>query len=290
MSDVRYAIRALAKNPAFSLTVIAVLTLGIGLNAAVFTMLKSMALSPLAGVDGSARLAVDLRARRAPDATSRVSYPDYQYLRDHDRAFSGLFGSSLVDGQPRPGPQRPRRLGRARHRQLLSGARRPRRSCGRTLLPSDEIAPGRHPVVVLSDGLWRRDFGADPDIVGKTVEINNYPLTVVGVADPTFHGTIVSLRRRGLHPGDDGAAARLHVRQPADDAVGASSPTAAPAFFYPQGYLRPGTTLASAAAQTDALWADAVARSAADRCRAAAEGRAVLAVRRTARRRYCCRR
>ena len=62
---------------------------------------------------------------------------------------------------------------------------------GRTLLPSDEIAPGRHPVVVLSDGLWRRDFGADPDIVGKTVEINNYPLTVVGVADPAFHGTTV---------------------------------------------------------------------------------------------------
>src|SRR5881396_2637602 len=52
MSDVRYAIRSLAKNPAFALTVIGVLTLGIGLNAAVFTMLKSMALSPIAGVAG----------------------------------------------------------------------------------------------------------------------------------------------------------------------------------------------------------------------------------------------
>ena len=40
--------------------------------------------------------------------------------------------------------------------------------------------------------MWRRDFGADPDIVGKTVEVNNYPLTVVGVANPAFHGTIVS--------------------------------------------------------------------------------------------------
>src|SRR5258705_590326 len=56
MNDVRYAIRALAKNPGFSLTVVAVLTLGIGLNAAVFTMLKSMAFSPVAGVKGSARL------------------------------------------------------------------------------------------------------------------------------------------------------------------------------------------------------------------------------------------
>ena len=48
-----------------------------------------------------------------------------------------------------------------------------RAQLGRTLLPSDEIAPGRHPVVVISDGLWRRDFGADPGIVGKTIEINN---------------------------------------------------------------------------------------------------------------------
>src|SRR5216110_42384 len=95
VSDVRYAIRALAKNPVFSLTVIGVLTLGIGLNAAVFTMLKSIALSPIAGVDRSPPLPVMVRAttsgRQLP-----VSYPDYQYLRDHDRAFSGLFGSSVA--------------------------------------------------------------------------------------------------------------------------------------------------------------------------------------------------
>ena len=67
-----------------------------------------------------------------------------------------------------------------------------RAQLGRTLLPSDEVAPGRHPVVVLSDGMWRRDFAADPDIIGKTLDVNNYPLTIVGVTDPSFHGTIVS--------------------------------------------------------------------------------------------------
>src|SRR5436190_14820904 len=79
VSDVRYAIRALAKNPVFSLTVVGVLTLGIGLNAAVFTMLKSIALSPIAGVDRSSQLPVMFRetssGRQLP-----VSYPDYQYL------------------------------------------------------------------------------------------------------------------------------------------------------------------------------------------------------------------
>ena len=218
MSDVRYAIRALAKNPVFSLTVVGVLTLGIGLNAAVFTMLKSMALSPLAGVDGSARLAVIFgetstgRQRRACRIPTTSTFA-ITIARSRD---SSARASSTVNlGRGRGARQVWGELVTGNYFQVL-GVRAER---GRTLLPSDEIAPGRHPVVVISDGLWRRDFGADPDIVGKTVEINNYPLTVVGVADPAFHGTIVSLRRRSVHSGDDGAAARLHVRKPADDAV-----------------------------------------------------------------------
>src|SRR6476661_8423052 len=94
VSDVRYAIRALKKNLVFSLTVVAVLTLGIGLNAAVFTMLKGMALSPLAGVDHSARLAVVFAETSAGRRLS-VSYPDYRYLRDHVSSFAGLFGSDV---------------------------------------------------------------------------------------------------------------------------------------------------------------------------------------------------
>ena len=54
---------------------------------------------------------------------------------------------------------------------------------GRTLLPSDDVAPGQHPVAVIGDGLWRRIFGADPDVVGKTIYLNGQPLTIVGVAD-----------------------------------------------------------------------------------------------------------
>jgi MacB-like periplasmic core domain len=188
-SDVRYAIRSLAKHPVFSLTVVGVLTLGIGLNAAVFTMLKGTALSPIAGVDGSVRLAV-IYGETSTGRPLRVSYPDYQYLRDQDRAFSGLFGSSLARanlGRGRGARQIRFELVTGNYFQIL-GVRAER---GRTLLPSDEIAPGRHPVIVLSSGLWRRDFGADPDIVGKTVEINTSALTVVGVADPAFHGTTV---------------------------------------------------------------------------------------------------
>jgi predicted permease len=249
--DVRYAIRALARNPGFSLTVVGVLTLGIGVNASVFTMIKCLALTPLAGVDQSARLHV-IYAETSTGRDVRVSYPDYQFLRDHDRAFSGLFGSSLVTaslGRGRSARQVSVELVTGNYFRVLGvGAAR-----GRTLLPSDEVAPGRHSVVVLSDALWRRDFGADPDIVGKTVEINNYPLTVAGVADAAFHGTIVSYDIEAFIP-------IMMAGQILTD-LGSAQITASTflsdrraAVLYPHGFLRRSTTLANAAAQTDALW------------------------------------
>jgi len=168
LSDVRYAVRALMKQPVFALTVIGVLMLGIGLNAAVFTMLKSLALSPLAGVAGSARLGV-IFGETSTGRDEAVSYPDYQYLRDHDQSFSGLFGSRVATvtlGRGRGARQVFSELVTGNYFQVLGV----RASHGRSLLPSDEIAPGRHPVVVISDALWRRDFGSASDIVGKTLE------------------------------------------------------------------------------------------------------------------------
>ena len=94
-SDVRYAIRALKKKPAFTVTVVAVLTIGIGLNAAVFTMLKGFALTPIAGVADSARLGV-VYTETGAGRDVQLSYPDYRYIRDHDQAFSGLVGSGLI--------------------------------------------------------------------------------------------------------------------------------------------------------------------------------------------------
>jgi predicted permease len=107
---------------------------------------------------------------------------------------------------------------------------------------------------VLSDGLWRRDFGADPDIVGKTVEINNHPLTVVGVADPTFHGTTVVYDVEVYIPVMMAPQLGFNFGSRLTTPSGILSDRRA-ALFFPQGYLRPGTTLESAAAQTEALWA-----------------------------------
>src|SRR3954469_9222622 len=244
-SDVRYAVRSLAKNPGFSLTVVGVLMLGIGLNAAVFTMLKGLALSPIAGVPDAARLGV-LFAETSNGRQLSLSYPDYQYLRDHDRAFTGLFGSTVGKvnlGRGRSARQAWCELVSGNYFQIL-GVRAAR---GRTLLPSDEIAPGRHPVVVLSDGLWRRDFAADPDIIGKTLEINNRRLTVVGVADSSFHGTTVvydvELYIPVMMAADLGFT--FGSRQTTPSGVFGDRTASV---FQPQGFLRPDVTLANAAA------------------------------------------
>jgi len=252
LSDVRYAFRALAKNPVFAITVVAVLTLGIGLNAAVFTLVKSFVLAPLAGVDGSARLHV-IVAETSSGRTLRLSYPDYQQLRDRNRAFVELFGSSLVTtnlGRGRDARQMSMELVTGNYFQAL-GVRAER---GRTLLPSDELAPSRHPVVVISDGLWRRDFGADPDIVGKTLDINNYRLPIVGVADATFHGTIVGFDVEAFVPLTMTAEMGVYGGLSAATSSSVLSDRRA-ALVFPHGYLRPGVSFANAAAQVDAIGA-----------------------------------
>jgi predicted permease len=251
-SDVRYGIRALARNPGFSVTVIGVLALGIGLNIAVFTLLKSFALSPVSGVEGSSRLAVIVGETTAARSLF-VSYPDYQALRGSVRAFSELYGMAPLTAN----------LGRGRSARTVWGELVTsnyfrvlgiRAQLGRTLLASDEVAPGAHPVVVMSDGLWRRDFRADPNIVGKTIEVNNHQLTVVGVTDPEFHGTLVSWETELIVPVM--MAAQMGVR-----AVGSRASSAnvhsdrSVRMLVPHGYLRPGFTVADASAQVASAWA-----------------------------------
>ena len=241
-NDVRYAVRALGKSPAFSLTVIAVLALGIGLNAAVFTLLKSLALSPLAGVADSA-------AWRRPerDAAPAARRPLVSRLRIPPRPRSRVRrapGSALATVNLGLGSRGAADHGRARHRQLLPGAGRARparphaAAVGRGRA---RPAPGRRP----QRRLWRRAFAADPDIVGKTIRLNTYPLTVVGVADPAFHGTIVSFDVEVFVPIMMAPQIGAGILR----AASRSSSTSGPTSLVVMGRLRPGLTRADAGAQ-----------------------------------------
>ena len=239
--DVRFGVRMLIKNPAFSLVVITVLTLGIAGNAAVFSLFKSLALKPLPGVPGSSQMAVIL-GRTADGRPIGVSHPDYRYLKEHDRAFADLTASSMIFASVGLGADAERIIAELvtgnYFQSLGAGAQ-----LGRTLLPSDDVAPGQHPVAVISDALWRKAFAADPDVLGKTLHLNGRPLTIVGVAAPEFIGTVVSLAVDVFAPimmqPQLSPPSRLEAR--------------GVAMMMTMGRLQHGETIASAAAQAGVL-------------------------------------
>lgn len=253
VSDIRYAIRSLGKARAFALTVVGVLTIGIGVNAAVFTMVKSMALTPLSGVKDSAGLRV-IFGETSVGRDVGLSYPDYVYLRDHDTSFAGLYGhrlTTLTVGRGRGAHPTTGEFVTGNYFDVLGV----RSQLGRTLQAADEAGPGRPSAVVISDALWRRDFDRDPDIVGKSIELNNRMLTIVGVTEPEYHGTIVSY--------DVDLFVPLMMAPDLGLMFGSSETTPSGVFadqranmLYVLGHLRPGVTMSQAAASTSAIWAD----------------------------------
>ena len=173
----------------FALVVIGVLGIGVGANAAVFSVFKGVVLRPLPGVDDANGLGVVI-TRTTGGRIMPLTHPDFEYIRDHDQAFSSLAASSnqrLSVADDRRTERVWSEIVSGRYFEMLGVTAQ----LGRVLDAGDDIAPGGHPVSVISDGLWRRDFESDPAIVGRTVEINNQTLTIVGVADPSFHGTTV---------------------------------------------------------------------------------------------------
>ena len=189
--DVRFGARMLVKNPGFSLVVIAVLSLGIAGNAAIFSLFKGIALKPLPGVRDSATSSV-LLTRTIDGRGVGVSVPDYRDIAKQQQSFESLTASMMIFASLGRGVDAERVVA-----ELVIGnyfdALGVGAQLGRTLLPSDDIAPGQHPVAVISDSLWRRSFAADPGVLGKIIYLNGQPLTVVGVADREFNGTIVSM-------------------------------------------------------------------------------------------------
>ena len=188
--DVRYALRVLRRSPAYAAIVIAVLALGLGANVAVFSLFKSLALKPLPGVGGSGSLGV-LVGRTGAGRIVPLSHPDFRDLQNAQQAFAGLAGttsSSFTLGLGVNSRRVQGELVTGNYFQVLGvGAQ-----VGRILQPSDDVTPGNHPVVVISDRLWRRTFDSDPAIVGKVIRVNATSLTIAGVAQADFHGTIVS--------------------------------------------------------------------------------------------------
>src|SRR5262249_19056431 len=120
------------------------------------------------------------------------SYPVFREFRDKNAVFSGMFARSGLPMSMSGGGQSERVLG-----ELVSGnflaVLGVNPHLGRVLTEADDQTPGAHPVAVISYSFWQRRFGADPQIVGQTINLNGYPFIVVGVAAQGFHGLEVGV-------------------------------------------------------------------------------------------------
>jgi putative ABC transport system permease protein len=186
-NDLRYAWRLLRRNPSFSLIAIATLAFGIGVNTAIFNVFDGILLRPLGYGDESRLVAVHEVASSLRQVVPRLPVNAMHFLewRRSVRAFEeiAMIGDISLN---LTGTGEPERLTGARVSTSLFPMLGARAQLGRTFL-EEEDQPGRDNVVVLSDGLWKRRFGADPNIIGRKILLDGRPYEVVGVLAPTFH-------------------------------------------------------------------------------------------------------
>ena len=186
-SDVRLAARVLAKSPGFTCVAVLSLSLGIGANTTIFSLLNALLLRPLPGRDPG-RLATVYTSDYSGPLYSASSYPDYLDFRTQGRSFDGLAAYGIQPLVLSQGGESQRILA-----QLVSGnffdVIGLKAAYGRPVLPAEET-PGQHPVVVVSHALWQSRFGADPGAVGRQVALNGRPYTVVGIAPAGFSGML----------------------------------------------------------------------------------------------------
>jgi predicted permease len=187
--DIAYALRMLAKQPAFTLIVVLTLGLGIGANAAIFSLLDQVLLRSLPIRDPEALVQLDgpgaFRGRTFNDRT--FSYPMYRDLRDRNEVFDGVIARFPFQGNLAADDEAEQVAG-----ELVTGntfdllGLRP--ALGRLFTEADDRVPNGHPVVVLSHGYWVRRFGGSPAVLNQVVRLNDQPMTIVGVAPNGFHG------------------------------------------------------------------------------------------------------
>lgn len=185
MSDWTRAARWLGRRPGLAAVVVLTLAFGIGANATVWCWLDQIVWRPLPGVAGQQELVV-LVSNQGGGGVSTLDARDFGGLED---VFAGTvlsqmtFASLEVDNQPE---WINTQVVSANYFDVLGA--RPR--LGRTFLPGEDRRPGADNVLVISERLWRRRFAADPSVLGRTVELNRHPFTIVGVAAAPFRGSM----------------------------------------------------------------------------------------------------
>jgi putative ABC transport system permease protein len=240
VQDLRFGFRMLRKSPGFTTVAVLTLAAGIGANTAIFSVVDAILLKPLPYPDAN-RLAIVWSSygneHRAP-----ASGYDFEQIREHSRLFEEVGGIWVTNGTiPGIGDQQPEPVKLAQVTNGFLSLFCRQAALGR-LFESQDEAPNSSVAIVISNGLWRRRFGLDPRIAGKSLRIDKTALTVVGVLPENF---------RLIFPDDSSVPPTPEVY-----ALLKTSQFAQPggaAFLRLLGRLRPGTNLAQAQSELDGV-------------------------------------
>src|SRR5580698_8395201 len=240
--DLRYGLRGLRKNPGFTAIVVLTLALGIAANTTVLSWISATLLNPIPGAAHTSDLVTIMRGERTDHPTPPFSYLDLRDLSERTQTFSGLLGYH-DDYMSLTGAAKPERLYGALTTANYFDVLGVRPILGRTFLPEEGPPGAGAAVIVIGYAVWHNHFAGDPQIVGKTIQINRHPYSVIGVAPRDFTGCAPGLR------------AELWIPLSMDrDVWGGDRPVRRDTFWLNVlGKLRPGVTKNQAQAELNLL-------------------------------------
>jgi len=184
LQDVRYGLRMLVKMPTFTIVAVLTLVLGVGANTAIFSIVDAVLLRPLPYRDADRLVRIFFNEPGVGLRDVRFSKPELDDLQTRAGVFEDV--TPIFEGSENvTGTQQPERVEGVNTSFSYFSMLGVIPQIGRLYGPQD-FAPGFAAEAVISDGLWRRAYGADPNVIGRTIRIDNDPLTIIGVLPPGF--------------------------------------------------------------------------------------------------------
>jgi hypothetical protein len=194
LQDLRFAARSFRKSPVFVAVAVLSLALGIGANTAIFTLVDQLLLRLLPVKDPEQLVLFWGQGHHYGSNNGRykLSYPMYEDFRDHNQSSNGVFSGMFCRWETSLSISAHGKTERVEG-ELVSGSYFPvlgvGASLGRVFTVDDDKTPGGHPIAVISYRYWLSRFAASPDVIGKKLIVDGYPITIVGVSQAGFDGT-----------------------------------------------------------------------------------------------------
>src|SRR5579864_6048555 len=239
--DLRYGFRMLRKSPGFTAIAVLTLALGIGANTAIFSIVDAVLLRAFPYPNAGQLVLLFNAPVKQPDALSALSYRDFQECRQQNRVFSGMAGNAFHD-LTLTGAGDPSVVNTADVTPEIFSLLGVKPLAGRTLVPEDG-EQGAAPVALVSENLWRSQFGANPGLIGHSVSLDMRSFTVVGILPASFHYPDGAARQDMWIPIAQDPLFSPLLRRPGVPALGGI------------GRLKPGISVAQAQAEMNTVGA-----------------------------------